>query len=174
MTEQEKLKLLFAQSLVLNGLIDTSLQLPYFSRWEQNIKEPVLKEILRLFDKNGIPKQPHHMACINMLYNLLVLPWELLGKSAISTDTKAWNEVNSLLANVEILAGNKPRVERLRNALAHGRVDITDPFIFEDWKPQKDKSDKSKDYIKFKLNPQDGHKLVITIINTVVIPFLKS
>jgi len=151
MTEQEKLKLIFAQSLVLSGLIDMSLQPSYFSNWEKDINEPALKEIFLQFDKNGISIQPHHMACINMLYNFLVLPWELLEKSAISTDTKAWNEVASLLANVEKLEGEKPNVRRLRNALAHGHIDITDPFIFEDWNPMKEKTDNSANYIKFKL-----------------------
>jgi len=174
MTEKDKLKWIFIQALVLNNLIDTALRPLHFSLWKEGVNDPILQNIFRRLDTSGQSVQPNNMACINMLYNFLVLPWELLEKSSVSIDSEVWHEVNFLLANVKVLKGSKPDVIRLRNALAHGHVDITDPFIFEDWNPRKEKENTNANYIKFKLNPMEAHEVIVKVLDNVVFPFLNS
>jgi hypothetical protein len=174
MTDKDKLKWIFVQALVLNNLIDTALRPLHFSLWKEGVNDPIIQNIFRELDKIGQSVQPNNMACINMLYNFLVLPWELLEKSSIFIDSEAWDEVNSLLAKAEVIKGDVPDVRRLRNALAHGHVDITDPLIFEDWMPGKEQNDSNANYIKFKLNPMETHEVIIKVLSAIVLPFLNS
>lgn len=164
MTQEEinNLKIIFSQALILNSMTETMLKPLHFTMWRESVTDDLIQKILLELETNGLPTPPNHLAVLNILYNFIVLPWELLKKPV---EQNVWQQLNRMVAAKSEYIKNeynkKADIRMVRNAIAHGDVNILDPFIFHGNK------------ITFKIKPPQLHEIVSEIISIVVIPCFK-
>lgn len=174
MDETNMRKWILGSAIVLNGIVKKALTPEHFG----SLKKTLDQDIEAIWNANSsaglIPLLSLNM--VNLIYNFLVLPNEF-PECSCKSGNGAWGTVETLInqhATVdEGSFGKTGAIRRLRNAVAHGHVDISNPFVFEDWKPGS-KSDKKDDYVKFRINPENLNTIITCAVNEVVIPFLRT
>lgn len=118
-----------------------------------------------------------HMAVINVLYNFLVLPQEIIFAelNRNPATNKIFTDIRQRFKNVSeiICADNthsdKDLLRRLRNSLAHGRFILKEGgFLF------KDQNDDGKNKIAFFIKAEDLASIINDIEFKIMIPFVQD
>ncbi len=167
--EIKNIKHIFTQALFINHLTEVAIEKSGVIFKDSN--DPYSK----FFDEKN--KQfTTHMAVINILYNYLVLPKELIFKelSKIPSEKVKLDCINNELKRIskitykETSNGDDDLFRRLRNALAHGHITLREGgFNFHDEKNETDKID-------FSIDALDLMPIINKIEQTILIPFINN
>lgn len=167
----ENIKHIFRQGVFTSYLIEAALE----------SRETVFKctndPMMCFFDKN-CNKFTSHMAAIDILYNYLVLPKELIFKKLykIPSEKEKIDSINNALKNIAKITYPKQNIDinndiltRLRNALAHGRIKLKNgKFVFSDG------CEKRKNKIVFSIKAQKLIPIVKELEQKIIIPFING
>ena len=167
--EIENIKHIFRQAFFINHLTEAAIEKrDIIFKGSQDLCSKFLDEKNKQFTT--------HMAVINILYNYLVLPKELIFKELekIPSEKIKLDDINNELKQISKITykeksnGDDDLFRRLRNALAHGHITLREGgFDFHDEKNETDKID-------FSIDALDLKPIINKIERTILIPFINN